>query len=458
MGILNIPKTTVNISDVYAGKNSISFRIPDGFIFYEKLANTIHFGKEDNLRALQSKAEAVNYNPRFESDSLKKCKSKKLESLLLNVTESCNLSCSYCIYSGNYQNERTENNTNMRLETAKKAIDTFMPLSKNNTLIGFYGGEPLNNINLVRRIIDYVREAYPRKSVVFSMTTNFCKADKYARDLIENEISITMSLDGPKQVHDKYRRFKNGRLTYNKIIDNLKKFQEISPKYVRTHILQNVTCEDLEDLPEIVRFFQQNKQFRVSRISKVEPKGLIAKTEKSSKDSNVFSFASDYLSSIFSREDPRILRIFFDQKLKEVAIRSKKVMPEELMLNGCCYPSNRKLFVDTDGKFYMCEKFGRRLSIGNVNTGIDQQAINESIDRFAKIRNNYCTEGCWAQRLCNACIQFSKDPAGDISEQGLSQICDSTKNQILMGLANYVILTKENKKLLEDYIKSIEFK
>ena len=446
------------IKGVIEGKNSVLFETANGIVLYEKLASSIHSGKKEDLRILQNKVELVKYNPNFESDSLKKQKGEKLEALLLNVTESCNLSCSYCIYSGNYENERIENNTNMSFEAAKKAIDKFIPLSEEHTLISFYGGEPLNNMNLIKKIIDYAKRTYPKKTFVFSMTSNFCDGDKYIKEIIENDIYVNVSLDGPKQIHDKNRRFKNGKPTYDKIIKNLEKFKEIAPEYVRTHFSQNVTCKNSENLPEIIKFFQKNEQFTVSRISNIEPKGLKRRIKKENDNSNSFNFASNYLNSILSEKDPRVLRNLFDQSLREITIRNTEIMPKKLMLNGCCYPSKRKLFVETDGTFYMCEKFGKRVPIGNADEGINQYLIDNTIERFLDIRNNLCTKNCWAQRLCNPCIQSSKDPKGDISKEGLAQICDSNKSQILISLTNYVSLVKENKKLLKDYIDSIQFK
>ncbi len=445
------------VKDAIEGKNSVLFQSSEGYIFYEKLSNTIHVNDIKSLDKLRCNVEAIKYHPRFESESLKKGCGKKLESLLLNVTESCNLSCSYCIYSGNYENEHVENKRKMDFKIGKKAIDQFMPLSKERVLIGFYGGEPLTNMDLIKNIIKYTKRKYPKKTSVFSMTSNFCNADKYMKEIVENEIYINISLDGPKHIHDKNRRFKNGKPTYNKIIENLKKIETIYPGYGKKHFSQSVTCEDPNDLPEIVQFFQKNKQFNISRINKVESKGLINRIIKDNKSSNTFKFVSNYLSSILSEKDPEILRLFFDQNLKNIVIKSKKLMPKKLMLNGCCYPGNRKLFVNTDGKFYICERFGERVSIGDVNKGIEKESINNAIDKFTEIKNSYCKD-CWAQRLCHNCIQSSKDSKGEISERGLAETCNSNKSQILIALTNYVSLISKNKKIFENYVDSIQFK
>lgn len=439
------------------GRNSVLIETASTIILYEKLANTIHSGEKGNLRDLQAKVESVKYNPHFESDSLKKGKGKELESLVLNVTESCNLACSYCIYSGKYENERVESNVHMDFKTAKKAVDLFMPLSKKAALISFYGGEPLNNISLIKQIIEYIKKTYQNGFLVFSMASNFCDVDlDTIRAIVKDEIHVNISLDGPKSIHDKNRIFKDGRPTYDRIMENIRRFEEFSPGYARTHFSYNATCKNPKDFPRIVRFFQENEQFVHPRINGIELKGLKVEIEKGNV-SDVFAFTSDYLDSILSGKDPGVLRVFFDRNLRKIALRDTKAIPETLMLQGSCYPGNKKLFVDTDGTFYMCERFGGRAPIGNVNEGINQDSIDEIINRFQDIRNNHCTNDCWAQRLCTPCIQTSKDPLGNISGNGLAQTCESGKSQIVLALAQYVSLS-EKREALGTYINSMKFK
>lgn len=438
------------------GKNSVLYGNDGNFLFYEKLANTIHSGNIEQLRTLQEKAESVEYHPRFESDSLMKGRNDGFDALLLNVTESCNLACEYCIYSGQYENERTETTSSMGVDIAKKALDRFLPQSTDFPYIGFYGGEPLNNMPFIKAVVDYARTSSPDKDLVFSMTTNFCDGDKYLNYIVDNGIYANISLDGPKEVHDKFRRYKNGKPTHSKIMRNLEKVEEYAPGYMASHFSQNVTIHNINDLPMIIDFFQKNEGFTVSRISRTETKGLNNNGNSNQEFSNV-QHILDYLEAIVSEEDPGVLKVLFDQDLKHIAARSQKVMPETLMLNGSCYPGRRKLFVDTDGTFYMCEKFGRRVPIGNTEEGINEDLIEDAIKRFTDIRNNLCSD-CWAGRLCNACIQSAKDSARDISEKGLSQTCKTRKSQLLMGINNYVFISKRNHNGLKKYVQSIKFK
>ena len=99
----------------------------------------------------------------------------------------------------------------------------------------------------------------------------------------------------------------------------------------------------------------------------------------------------------------------------------------------------------------MCEKFGKRMPIGNVETGLKYSNINESIDKFAAIRNELCTNDCWAQRVCMPCIQTAKDFGEDISKEGLAQTCKNSKKDILSILGLYSSISKSDSGFLERY-------
>jgi len=112
----NVPK------ELREGKNAISFSVGESYFLYERLSNTIHIGSSNEISSVFKKVESIGYSPIFEGDSLKKRKDKSIDGIIFNVTESCNLSCKYCIYSGAYIGERENNNLNMSEETANTAI------------------------------------------------------------------------------------------------------------------------------------------------------------------------------------------------------------------------------------------------------------------------------------------------------------------------------------------------
>lgn len=443
----------MKLEGLFQGKNSVLYGSESESVLYEKLSNTIHTGKRERLKGLQRRIEEVDYRPVFETGSLRRLQDDPLSILFLEITEQCNLGCSYCIYSADYPNERTETSKNMSFDTAKRAVDGLIPLSKNNVMIGFYGGEPLLNMELVKQIMRYSKEKFPDKEFGFSMTTNFFNADRYIQEIVDNEMYINLSLDGPKEVHDKCRRTKNGKPTYDKIISNLKKIEEYSPGYVDSHIFILSTCDNPADIPKIVDFFEQSRYF-VTHINRPDPKGRINLETNIPIESSGVNLSEEFIRRILNGEDPKILRRLFDQDLKSVAVRDERVMPQELMLNGSCYPGKKRIFVDVNGNYHPCERFGHRLNIGSVEEGVQESLVDNAIESFAKIRNELCGE-CWSQRICSPCLQHAKDPEGEFSLEGLSQTCEGKKSQLLIALENYTKLSQSDKQKTENYIKRI---
>ena len=439
------------IKGVIEGNNSVLFRNGKEHVFYEKLSNTIHRGKKDQLKSLQNKVERIDYNPQFESETLQEKRNEALEGLVLNVTESCNLNCGYCIFSENYIGERKHNPSKMNFETAKKGVDFFLPKATKPVLISFYGGEPLNNMKLIRDVVDYTTKKYPSENVSFSMTTNFYDVEKHLKTIVNRNMNILVSLDGPKQIHDENRVNQNGEPTWDKVMRNLKELEEYSPGYLDDHVGASVTCAKTENLEKIVKFFLKKSPIRVFRIGGIEKKGLKETTSQRSTTFPINKLSSEFLKYV---QDERVIpdpyRLLFEQQLTLMTMRSKKKLPKQIKLAGSCYPGKRKLYVDTKGKLYMCEKFGGRMPIGDLNEGIRNDLVDSAIENFTAIRNQICTNNCWAQRVCTPCIQSSKDIQEGISTRGLEQTCENSKLNLLITLALYSQISQTNNNYLNE--------
>ena len=124
------------------------------------------------------------------------------QQLLLEITEECNLRCSYCVYNGHHQYRRTHSRRTMPWPIARKAIDDFLIHSQlDQPLIGFHGGEPLLNMPLMRRCIEYVESR--NSAVKFSITTNGTLLEGETSDfLAHKDFIIGVSLNGPAELQD----------------------------------------------------------------------------------------------------------------------------------------------------------------------------------------------------------------------------------------------------------------
>jgi len=132
----------------------------------------------------------------------------------------------------------------MPFETAKKAIDYYFSLFEESlelnpnrdASIGFYGGEPLLEFDLIKRCIEYTKQNYSRFEPQFNMTTNGTLLTRERADyLMENKVSIAVSLDGPKEEHDRKRVYANGEGTFDDVMRNVSYL--ISKGYDKIHAL-----------------------------------------------------------------------------------------------------------------------------------------------------------------------------------------------------------------------------
>ena len=153
-----------------------------------------------------------------------------LTTMVLNVTNQCNLSCEYCYEYGEDKIVDTENGRQpkfMSEQTARDSVDFMLRESGDNKVahVTFFGGETLLNFPVLQKTIAYARQrgAELGKQVDFSLTTNgtLLKPD-VIEFLAENQVGVTISIDGPKEVQDKFRVFHNGTGSYDVVAPKIK--------------------------------------------------------------------------------------------------------------------------------------------------------------------------------------------------------------------------------------------
>ena len=151
-----------------------------------------------------------------------------VKALCLHIAHTCNLNCEYCFASqGKYHGERAM----MTFEVGKRAFDWLIVTSgsRRNLEVDFFGGEPLMNFDVVKQLVEYARsiEKEKGKNFRFTLTTNGVLVDDDVIDFCNREMSnVVLSLDGRKEVHDRYRVDYAGNGSWEKIVPKLQRFVE----------------------------------------------------------------------------------------------------------------------------------------------------------------------------------------------------------------------------------------
>lgn len=151
-----------------------------------------------------------------------------VKALCLHVAHTCNLTCDYCFASqGKYHGDRAL----MSFEVGKQALDFLIAHSgsRTNLEVDFFGGEPLMNWDVVKRLVAYGRDQEPlhNKKFRFTLTTNGMLLDDEVIDFANREMhNVVLSLDGRPEVHDRLRRTPAGRGSYDDIVPRFQKLAE----------------------------------------------------------------------------------------------------------------------------------------------------------------------------------------------------------------------------------------
>ncbi len=159
---------------------------------------------------------------------LKEKTSGVVKALCLHVAHVCNLNCSYCFASqGKYHGERGL----MSYEVGKRALDFLVENSgtRRNLEVDFFGGEPLMNFGVVKDLVKYARsiEKEKNKNFRFTLTTNGMLIDDDVIDFANREMSnVVLSLDGRKEVHDRFRVDYSGKGSFDTIVPKFQKLVE----------------------------------------------------------------------------------------------------------------------------------------------------------------------------------------------------------------------------------------
>ena len=180
----------------------------------------------DQVQALKDSGQLFSPDT-FEpmAGELKQRTAGVVKALCLHVAHTCNLNCSYCFASqGKYHGERAV----MPFEVGKQALDFLIAHSgsRRNLEVDFFGGEPLMNFDVVKRLVAYARsiEQEHGKHFRFTLTTNGMLIDDDVIEFANREChNVVLSLDGRKEIHDRFRKDYAGNGSWERIVPKFQK-------------------------------------------------------------------------------------------------------------------------------------------------------------------------------------------------------------------------------------------
>ncbi|MEI7527272.1 MAG: radical SAM protein, partial [Mariniphaga sp.] len=163
---------------------------------------------------------------------------KKIQQVIFETTEECNLSCTYCTYSKFYINKERDNKK-FDISGAKRALEHILAIRDKNSrqlMISFYGGEPLKNFNFIKEITEFLKSGYGEQySFKFNISSNGLLLSKHAGFLVENDFEISVSLDGDEAANS-FRLISGNKPSHGLVIKNLDYIKDQYPEFFERRV------------------------------------------------------------------------------------------------------------------------------------------------------------------------------------------------------------------------------
>lgn len=352
-----------------------------------------------------------------------------LNEMIFQVTQNCNFNCRYCTYATNNGFNHIHNKNEMSWEIAKKSLEYLYNYSNNSYEISiyFYGGEPLLNFELIKKIVSYSKEIFRIKNVKYGMTINGSILTKeMVTFFIKHDFHIAISFDGDNNTQNKHRKFaKTGEGTFQTVRENVEIIRQMDEEYFQRQIVVMPVVFDDEDFGDVRNYFHSIGINNIAPLN-VNLRGIDYKHDLSTIVNGLRLNSTNNIEGI-----------------NDISVNFNKIYGDKTKINntwhhnGPCVAGITRLFVDVYGKFYPCEKIceNNAVLIGDVDNGLNPEKISELLN-IGSLSSQRC-KSCWAMRFCNLCVEQCYDyEKSKINDETKELFCEEQKRKVLNYFLN----------------------
>lgn len=351
---------------------------------YAQVSSLKESGKlfaEDNYEAMAGK--------------LKEKTAGVVKALCLHIAHTCNLNCSYCFASqGKYHGERAV----MSYEVGKRALDFLVENSgtRRNLEVDFFGGEPLMNFQVVKDLVAYARsiEKEHNKNFRFTLTTNGVLVDDDVIEFANREChNVVLSLDGRKEIHDRFRVDFSGKGSWEKIVPKFQKFVESrgGKGYYMRGTFTHHNPDFLEDIKTMLDLGFNELSMEPVVCAEGDPSAL------TQEDLPVVLEQYEKLAELMLQKDKEGKPFTFYHYM--IDLTGGPCIYKRI---SGCGSGTEYMAVTPWGDLYPCHQFvgDEKFRLGDIYEGVTNKAIQNEFMACNVYAHEECKD-CWARLYCS---------------------------------------------------------
>ena len=326
---------------------------------------------------------------------LKEKTSGVVKALCLHIAHTCNLNCSYCFASqGKYHGDRAM----MSFEVGKRALDFLVENSgtRHNLEVDFFGGEPLMNFQVVKDLVAYARsiEKEKGKNFRFTLTTNGVLVDDDVIDFANRECSnVVLSLDGRKEVHDRYRVDYAGNGSWEKIVPKFQKFVEArgGKDYYMRGTFTHANPDFLNDIKQMLDLGFSELSMEPVVCAKDDPSAL------TDEDLEIVMKQYEELADLMLQRDKEERPFTFYHYM--IDLTGGPCIYKRI---SGCGSGTEYMAVTPWGDLYPCHQFvgEEKFKLGDIWQGVTNKEIQGEFAACNVYAHPECRD-CWARLYCS---------------------------------------------------------
>ena len=318
-----------------------------------------------------------------------------VKALCLHVAHTCNLNCAYCFASqGKYHGDRAV----MSFEVGKRALDFLVENSgtRRNLEVDFFGGEPLMNFDVVKNLVSYARsiEKEKGKNFRFTLTTNGVLIDDDVIEFANKEMSnVVLSLDGRKEVHDRYRVDYIGKGSWEKIVPKFQKL--VKARNGKGYYMRGTFTHQNPDFLEDIKVMLDLGFKELSMEPVVCQKGDV--NELTEEDLPIVLSQYEKLAELMIEKDKEGEPFTFYHYM--IDLTGGPCIYKRI---SGCGSGTEYMAVTPWGDLYPCHQFvgEEKFKLGDVFNGVNNTAIQKEFMDCNVYARKDCKD-CWAKLYCS---------------------------------------------------------
>ena len=345
--------------------------------------------------------------------------------LIKPASGSCNMRCRYCFYADEQENRKVRSYGMMSEKTMKRIVDLGLAYADREWTLAFQGGEPtLIGLDFFRALTAYVK-AHPNPKQVrvhYAIQTNGYEIDEeWAAFLGEHHFLVGISLDGTKEIHDRYRPDAAGKGTFSRVMHAIRLLERYHVDY---NILTVVTAAAARNSQKISNFFKKNNLVYQQYIECLDPIGEAPGAQEYSLTPEKYE---TFLKGMFDAWylERRSGNFVYNRYFENLLMLLHGQIPESCNMRGVC---GKQWVIEADGSTYPCDFYALdEWLLGNINTDslekMEEKREELGFIRWSENLPKECKDCKWFF-LCRGGCRRNREPVTE-KESGKNYFCSA---------------------------------